>query len=417
MAQTGPSVFSSFENFLEEYKKPHKSAQVNKAAEDVGPGDDTSPVREGSQTADNDAKLKELIPGTVASGPLPEIDAVSQLPQDGIPKGPTGTGELSKDLASTTTDPGTSSQAKVTSEKYATMSFDDLARLQEEQINDNLAKITARQLQSQRKAAGGAPAAAAPAATAPAAAGADDEAHKRAFLESVQAGLTNVIADAIMDADEVWTALSLEKRAEEEESASEEKKEPAKEESGKGPPPASDASSAPAGAPPAADAATSGGDMGGGGGDAGGGMNEEAALNEFLNALREEGLTIEDMLAILPMLTGGGGAGAAPAGDPAAMGGAPPMGDPMAAMGGGAGAPPMGDPMAAMGGAPPMADKMAKQAAAEYVEQWRALLIKAARHRNSYQYVQTEAKTAQQRQFRNQIVSTLRELTRGRRTA
>jgi hypothetical protein len=123
-----------------------------------------------------------------------------------------------------------------------------------------------------------------------------------------------------------------------------------------------------------------------GGGAPEAGASPDDAAHELLMALQEQGIKPEELLAMIQQ----GGGGGAPPMDPAMAGGAPPM-DPA-----------MMDP-AMMGG---------KQASANrQVTNDLVNLIKYAQaYRRAGKFSFTEAKTAQQRNLRNQIKLCVRDI-------
>jgi hypothetical protein len=121
------------------------------------------------------------------------------------------------------------------------------------------------------------------------------------------------------------------------------------------------------------------------------GASPDDAAHELLMALQEQGINPEELLAMIQQ----GGGGGAPPMDPAMAGGAPPMDPAMMD-------PAMMDP-SMMGG---------KQASANrQVTNDLVNLIKYAQaYRRAGKFSFTEAKTAQQRNLRNQIKLCVRDI-------
>lgn len=160
-------------------------------------------------------------------------------------------------------------------------------------------------------------------------------AEKTAAEQFVTKHASDIINDAIFDADLVGGYLTKLAEAD---------GPPPKEDDGAGSAPAGDGDADDAGAPPAgppAGGAPAGGAPAGGPPMGGGGEPSHAELmTELISALEEMGISPEEFAQFAAAKGGDAGGGAPPAGGPPPMAGLPPMGGPPA--GGPPGAPPMG---------------------------------------------------------------------------
>ena len=407
---------------------------------------------EGEQTAKNTSTVKETIPGGGADSASPAGSVSSQEEQQqqiGTNKTTTGKDTATeRDYVGEIHDPGTSHPAKANDgEKYAKMSFDELFDLSTKQANNLVASISAKwhnntqdikktkENQQQKAAASAGKVEATPSITKE-----NEEALKQSYDHNIKFAVEHAVREGVQLAYDIHELLSSEeeelkkeaaaaqrkamierhksaskpaktvKKAEDEEesessdSGSEESEGDKKKEKNEGESKlggeesdvvSSDGGSVPpdvGGGDPLAAMGGGGGDVGGGGGGMGGGSPDEAAINEFLTALLEQGITPEQLIQ---MLTGGGGMGGGMGG------GAPPAPapeapvDPMAAMGGGE----MGG-MAGMGmGEPKMAARN------DLVE----LTKMAAVHLSKGKYRPIEAKTAAEVSFRNEIKKVIKD--------
>ena len=423
-----PQLFDQLREFLSEVEN-EKQASVKKRAEaNTEPGsqggatshpsksvdDGTQPASEGKRSQENTSDVKKSI---VAGG----VDAASdnnpsqedQQLNVGITSTSTGEDPSNEDnYKSDKEDPGTTHPAKASEgEKYSSLSFGTLRGLAEKKANDLLSDIAnsvkeaaqmmppfiqkkIKEKEEGEKAEEG--------HETPAEEKAEDKAENKnkkmaaagaaaANLTAEQAKLTKLAQEAVAGSIEATIADGLEKaamvgsylaafyKAAEGEAAapSDESGDPAAEEESEG---GMDVD-------PSALAQMAGE----GGGMPEAGASPDDAAHELLMALQEQGINPEELLA---MIQQGGGAGAPPM-DPAMAGGAPAMDPAMMD-------PSMMDP-AMMGG---------KQASANrQVTNDLVNLIKYAQaYRRAGKFSFTEAKTAQQRNLRNQIKLCVRDI-------
>lgn len=417
-----PQLFDQLREFLSEVEN-EKQASVKKRAEaNTEPGsqggatshpsksvdDGTQPASEGKRSQENTSDVKKSI---VAGG----VDAASdnnpsqedQQLNVGITSTSTGEDPSNEDnYKSDKEDPGTTHPAKASEgEKYSSLSFGTLRGLAEKKANDLLSDIAnsvkeAAQMMppflkkklNEKHEASETPAEEADEekneeknkAKKMAAAGA-----AAATLTSEQAELTKLAQEAVAGSIEATIADGLEKAAmvgsylaafykaaegeavAPEHEGSESGEEEAAEEGSQG---GMDVD-------PSALAQMAG--EGGGAPEAG--ASPDDAAHELLMALQEQGIKPEELLAMIQQGGGGGAPPMDPAMDPAMAGGAPPM-----------------DP-SMMGG---------KQASANrQVTNDLVNLIKYAQaYRRAGKFSFTEAKTAQQRNLRNQIKLCVRDI-------
>lgn len=398
-----PQLFDQLREFLSEVENEKQASVKKRAAANTEPGsqggdtshpskdvdDNTQPATEGKRSQENTSDVKNTIfnGGVDAAGDSSPSQEDQQF-DVGITSASTGEDPASEDdYKSDKEDPGTSHPAKTNDgEKYGSMSFGKLRKLASSKANDILSDITV----NMKEAAGSKPMPAfiqkkidekkgkkAPAADCDkmAAAGTaaasltteqQDDFSKQA-REVVASSIEQTIADGLEKAAMVGSYLQAFYKAAEGEAAApeEESSESSMEESaehGEG-------------------GSESGMEVDPGimaqmaGEDTGGGASPDDAAQELLMALQEQGIDPAELLAMIQQ----GGAGGA--------GGMPPEAGMM----------------------PPEAAKMASAKAS--VEYDLANLIKYAQsYRKAGKFRFSEAKTAQQRNLRDQIKLCVRDI-------
>ena len=413
-----PQLFDQLREFLSEVEN-EKQASVKKRAEaNTEPGsqggatshpsksvdDGTQPASEGQRSQENTSDVKKTIfNGGVDSA---SDDSPSQEDQQlnvGITSTSTGEDPSNEDnYKSDKEDPGTTHPAKASEgEKYSSLSFGTLRGLTEKKANDLLSDIAnsvkeAAQMmppfiQKKMKEKGDASKPMdkeeeekskskkmAAAGSAAASLTSEEAQLTKLAQEAVAGSIEATIADGLEKAAMVGSYLAAFYKAAEgeavapEHEGSESGEEEAMEEGSQGgmdvdPSVMAQMAGEESGAPEA-------------------GASPDDAAHELLMALQEQGINPEELLAMIQQ----GGGGGAPPMDPAMAGGAPPM-DPS-----------MMDP-SMMGG---------KQASANrQVTNDLVNLIKYAQaYRRAGKFSFTEAKTAQQRNLRNQIKLCVRDI-------
>ena len=402
-----PQLFDQLREFLSEVENEKQASVKKRAAANTEPGsqggdtshpskdvdDNTQPATEGKRSQENSSDVKKTIfnGGVDAAGDSSPSQEDQQF-DVGITSASTGEDPASEDdYKSDKEDPGTSHPAKTNDgEKYGSMSFGELRKLASSKANDILSDITV----NMKEAAGSKPMPAfiqkkidekkgkkAPAADCDkmAAAGTaaasltteqQDDFSKQA-REVVASSIEQTIADGLEKAAMVGSYLQAFYKAAEGEAAApeEESSESPMEESAEHAPGGSEAG------------AESGMEVDPGmmaqmaGEDTGGGASPDDAAQELLMALQEQGIDPAELLAMIQQ----GGAGDA--------GGMPPEAGMM----------------------PPEAAKMASAQAS--VERDLANLIKYAQsYRKAGKFRFSEAKTAQQRNLRDQIKLCVRDI-------
>ena len=408
-----PQLFDQLREFLSEVENEKQASVKKRAAANTEPGrqggdtshpskdvdDNTQPATEGKRSQENSSDVKKTIElGGVDSASDNSPSQEDQQFDVGITSTSTGEDPSNEDdYKSDKEDPGTSHPAKTNDgEKYGSMSFGELRKLASSKANDILSDITV----NMKQAAGSKPMPAfiqkkidekkgkkdkAPAADCDkmAAAGAaaasltteqQDEFSKQA-REVVAGSIEQTIADGLEKAAMVGSYLQAFYKAAEGEAAApeEESSESPEEESaehGKG------GSENGMDVDPSKIAQMAGEDTVGGAG-----ASPDDAAQELLMALQEQGIDPAELLAMIQQ-GGAGGAGGA---------------------GGDAGAMPPGGAM------PPEGAKMASAQAS--VERDLANLIKYAQsYRKAGKFRFSEAKTAQQRNLRDQIKLCVRDI-------
>jgi hypothetical protein len=401
-----PQLFDQLREFLSEVEN-EKQASVNKrAAANTEPGsqggdtshpskdvdDNTQPATEGKRSQENTSDVKKTIfnGGVDAAGDSSPSQEDQQF-NVGITSASTGEDPANEDdYKSDKEDPGTSHPAKTNDgEKYGSMSFGELRKLASSKANDILSDITL----NMKEAAGSKPMPAfiqkkidekkgkkapAPDCDKMAAAGAaaasltteQQEDFSKQAKEAVANSIEQTINDGLEKAAMVGSYLQAFYKAAEGEAAAPE------EESSESPVEESTEH--------AEGGAESGMEVdpgmmaqmaGEGGGEGGGGASPDDAAQELLMALQEQGIDPAELLAMIQQ----GGAGGA--------GGMPPEAGMM----------------------PPEAAKMASAKAS--VELDLANLIKYAQaYRKAGKFRFSEAKTAQQRNLRDQIKLCVRDI-------
>jgi hypothetical protein len=404
-----PQLFDQLREFLSEVENEKQASVKKRAAANTEPGsqggdtshpskdvdDNTQPATEGKRSQENTSDVKKTIfnGGVDAAGDSSPSQEDQQF-DVGITSASTGEDPASEDdYKSDKEDPGTSHPAKTNDgEKYGSMSFGELRKLASSKANDILSDITV----NMKEAAGSKPMPAfiqkkidekkgkkAPAADCDkmAAAGAaaasltteqQDEFSKQA-REVVAGSIEQTIADGLEKAAMVGSYLQAFYKAAEGEAAApeEESSESPMEESaehGEG-------------------GSESGMEVDPGmmaqmaGEDTGGGASPDDAAQELLMALQEQGIDPAELLAMIQQ-GGDGGAG---------------------------GMPPEAGMMPPEAGMPPEAAKMASAQAS--VERDLTNLIKYAQsYRKAGKFRFSEAKTAQQRNLRDQIKLCVRDI-------
>ena len=422
-----PQLFDQLREFLSEVEN-EKQASVRKRAEaNTEPGsqggatshpsksvdDGTQPASEGQRSQENTSDVKKTIfNGGVDSA---SDDSPSQEDQQlnvGITSTSTGEDPSNEDnYKSDKEDPGTTHPAKTSEgEKYSSLSFGALRGLTEKKANDLLSDIAysikaAAQtmppfIQKKMQAKGDASKpmdkekeeekskAKKMAAAGSAAATLTEEEYQLTKLaqDAVAGSIEATIADGLEKAAMVGSYLAAFYKAAEGDAAapSDEAGDPAAEEETEGDQGGMDV-----------DPSMMAQMAGEGEGAPEAGASPDDAAHELLMALQEQGINPEELLAMIQQGGGGGDAGAPPM-DPSMMGGgAPPMDPSMMD-------PSMMDP-SMMGG---------KQASAKrQVTNDLVNLIKYAQaYRRAGKFSFTEAKTAQQRNLRNQIKLCVRDI-------
>ena len=404
-----PQLFDQLREFLSEVENEKQASVKKRAAANTEPGsqggdtshpskdveDSTQPATEGKRSQENTSDVKKTIfnGGVDAAGDSSPSQEDQQF-DVGITSTSTGEDPSNEDnYKSDKEDPGTSHPAKTTDgEKYGSMSFGELRKLASSKANDILSDIT----MNMKEAAGAKPMpafiqkkmdekkgkkpevaecdkmAAAGAAAASLTTEQQDEFSKQA-REAVASSIEQTINDGLEKAAMVGSYLKAFQKAAEGEAAAPEEEE------------ASEA--------PMEDSAEGGSEGGmevdpgmmaqmageGGGGD--GGASPDDAAQELLMALQEQGIDPAELLAMIQQ-GGAGGAG---------------------------GMPPEAGMMPPEAGMPPEAAKMASAKAS--VERDLANLIKYAQsYRKAGKFRFSEAKTAQQRNLRDQIKLCVRDI-------
>lgn len=360
--------------------------------------DQTEDANEGERSAENCADIREQVPGGgVDAAPEHAPDQEDQQFDVGLSSHETGSDPANEgNYKGNKEDPGTSHPAKTEDgEKYSSMSFAKLKTLTEKKANSLIAGIAVAVKEAEYHGAYQ--------STQPAAQPSQSYSSKTAaavgYDQAVSAGYANqdysaffkeasenMLRGALNSAKATGQYLSAfnthlaTKLAAEE--AAEEEAEPAGHEASESS--GQEASEDSGGADDGADAmAAMGGETGGGGG--------QGSIDELLAALAEMGVTPDEVMAALSE-----GQGGAEGGSPD-MGGMSGGGMPPEAMMGGGGMPP--EDM--MGGAPKMAAASRQTFG----------LMKAAKARaRSGKFQISAAKTAGQRQLRNEIKKCISEI-------
>ena len=368
--------------------------------------DQTEDANEGERSAENCADVKEQVPGGgVDAAPENAPDQEGQQFDVGITSHETGEDPAHEgDYKSTKEDPGTSHPAKTEDgEKYSSMSFAKLKTLTEKKANALIAGIAVTLKEAEHR---GNPQAYSPSHSNKVAAavgydqavsaGVSNVEHAAFFKEASETMLRDALSAATATGQylsafnkQLAVKLAAEEAAEEgSEPASHEDSESGGQEAGEE---AGGSGGAGGSGMDEADLAA----MAGGPGAGGPGGGDQGSIDELLAALAEMGVTPDEVMAALSEGQGGG----APGGE---MGGMPPE-----AMMGGGGMPPeaMGGggmpPEAMMGGAPKMAAASRQTFG----------LMKAAKARaRSGKFQISAAKTAGQRQLRNEIKKCISEI-------
>lgn len=406
-----PQLFDQLREFLSEVENEKQASVKKRAAANTEPGsqggstshpskdvdDNTQPASEGQRSQENTSDVKK----TIFNGGVDSTSDNSPSQEDqqlnvGITSTSTGEDPANEDnYKGDKEDPGTTHPAKASEgEKYSSMNFSALRALTEKKANDLLADIAAHHnnkeaeskmppfiLEKMKKKkdspsnkeeeASKEEETSKAAAAGEAAASLSNDQHAeivKQAQEAVAGSIESTIFDGLEKAAMVGSYLTeFVKAAEGEAAAPEHESEEAGEEE-------------------AAEGSEGGMDvdpsmmsqMAGEGAAPEGGASPDDAAQELLMALQEQGIDPAELLA---MIQGGG----APA-----EGGAPPM-----------------DP--AMGGMPPEAAKMAS--ANKAVTKDLVNLVKYAQHyRKAGKFKFTEAKTAQQRNLRDQIKLCVRDI-------
>lgn len=399
-----PQLFDQLREFLSEVENEKQASVKKQAAANTEPGsqggdtshpskdvdDNTQPATEGKRSQENTSDVKKTIfnGGVDAAGDSSPSQEDQQF-DVGITSASTGEDPASEDdYKSDKEDPGTSHPAKTNDgEKYGSMSFGELRKLASSKANDILSDITLNMKQAagskpmpdfiqkkiDEKKGKKAPAAdcdkmaAAGAAAASLTADQQDEFAKQA-REAVAGSIEQTIADGLEKAAMVGSYLQAFYKAAEGEAAAPE------EEGEESAPPEEGGAEGGAESGMEVDPGMMAQMAGEGGGEGGGGASPDDAAQELLMALQEQGIDPAELLAMIQQ-GGAGGAG----GDPGA------------------------------GGMPPEAAKMASAQAS--VERDLANLIKYAQsYRKAGKFRFSEAKTAQQRNLRDQIKLCVRDI-------
>ncbi len=397
--------------------------------------DNTQDKETGERYEENSRDVKQDVPGNAVDEHTPGSGGSQDDKQYNIGTNQSAVGEdpsVEDDYKGDKDDPGTGhpADAEDTGEKYSSMTIDDLLKTASAQANSLLADFAvsteqskttkeAKTVASTKKvkepaATGGMPVAPNPIVNtqtkAAANAGYDVASQVQndsILLEKIAADtIARTIKDADTDADLVGAYLQSYAQTRVKLAEEGEGEEPKTEEGGGGeesPPTMPADAGAGAGdvlgalgsagesAPPVDAGAPPGGGLGGEGGGSGA-MSVEQALQELGMALQESGMSPDQFLQLVQGAGGGGGAGGPPPGGDLGAGGPPP--------GGGMGGPPPMPPMPPAG--PEGAAEGAKLASA--VKQFM----------RSGKFKIEEAKTAAQRQVRDQIKDYIRELTGSR---
>jgi len=400
-----PQLFDQLREFLSEVENEKQASVKKRAAANTEPGsqggdtshpskdvdDNTQPATEGKRSQENTSDVKKTIfnGGVDAAGDSSPSQEDQQF-DVGITSASTGEDPASEDdYKSDKEDPGTSHPAKTNDgEKYGSMSFGELRKLASNKANDMLSDITLNMKQAagskpmpdfiqkkiDEKKGKKAPAAdcdkmaAAGAAAASLTADQQDEFSKQA-REAVAGSIEQTIADGLEKAAMVGSYLQAFYKAAEGEAAA-----PEEEEGEESAPPEEGGAEGGAESGMEVDPGMMAQMAGEGGGEGGGGASPDDAAQELLMALQEQGIDPAELLAMIQQ-GGAGGAG----GDPGA------------------------------GGMPPEAAKMASAQAS--VERDLANLIKYAQsYRKAGKFRFSEAKTAQQRNLRDQIKLCVRDI-------
>jgi hypothetical protein len=418
-----PQLFDQLREFLSEVENEKQASVKKRAAANTEPGsqggatshpskdvdDSTQPASEGQRSQENTSDVKKTIfNGGVDSASDNSPSQEDQQLNVGITSTSTGEDPSNEDnYKGDKEDPGTTHPAKASEgEKYSSMNFGSLRALTEKKANDLLADIAAhynnkeaeskmppfildKMKQKKKDNPSAKMEATSKAASAgEAAASLSNEQHAeivKQAQEAVAGSIESTIFDGLEKAAMVGSYLTEFVKAAEGEAA------------------APEGESEESGEEEAAEESEGGMDvdpsmmsqMAGEGAAPEGGASPDDAAQELLMALQEQGIDPAELLA---MIQGGGAPaeGGAPPMDPAMAGGAPPM-DPA-----------MMDP-AMMGGMPPEAAKMAS--ANRAVTKDLVNLVKYAQHyRKAGKFKFTEAKTAQQRNLRDQIKLCVRDI-------
>lgn len=446
MPATTRPLFERIDSWLQEIDNtktaaakpaPAKKIAGTKKASPAGMGETSHPSEgvdnntqdeeTGARYDENSADVKKDVPGQSVDATDPKSGGDQDSKQFNIGTTQSATGEqpsVEDDYKSDKDDPGTEHpmNADDVGEKYSAMSLKNLLKVAENKANNILADLAVDVAKDntqtvQQKAAAVKAAAPAPAQKSPVSATAGyDAATLSANMEKVAADfIAQTIRDADLDADLVGAYChsyynGRMKRAADESVEGESHEDPAA--GGEGPPPEGAGEGGEGGegggadvlgalGAAGADAPPMGGDGGGdpgagGAGGPGGGMSQEQALQELAMALQELGISPEE-LAQLAQQSGGAGGG---------MGGA---------MGGGMGGPPGGAMGGGMGGGmaagPPMGGAGGEPTGPPPGAEGAKLASAVKRFKLAGKFKVEEAKTAAQRQARDQIKDYIREIT------
>ena len=413
-----PQLFDQLREFLSEVENEKQASVKKRAAANTEPGsqggdtshpskdvdDNTQPATEGKRSQENTSDVKKTIfnGGVDAAGDSSPSQEDQQF-DVGITSASTGEDPASEDdYKSDKEDPGTSHPAKTTDgEKYGSMSFGELRKLASAKANDILSDITVNMKQAAgskpmpafiqkkmdekkgKKAPASAPVAdcdkmaAAGAAAASLTADQQDEFSKQA-REAVAGSIEQTIADGLEKAAMVGSYLQAFYKAAEGEAAGPE------EEGEESAPPEEGGAEGGAESGMEVDPGMMAQMAGEGGGEGGGGASPDDAAQELLMALQDQGIDPAELLAMIQQ----GGAG----GDPGA-----------------GGMPPEAGMMPPEAGMPPEAAKMAS-ANAQVSRDLFNLVKYAQAYRKAGKFRFSEAKTAQQRNLRDQIKLCVRDI-------
>lgn len=401
-----PQLFDQLREFLSEVENEKQASVKKRAAANTEPGsqggdtshpskdvdDNTQPATEGKRSQENTSDVKKTIfnGGVDAAGDSSPSQEDQQF-DVGITSASTGEDPASEDdYKSDKEDPGTSHPAKTNDgEKYGSMSFGELRKLASNKANDMLSDITVymkqaagskpmpafiqKKIDEKKGKKAPAPAAdcdkmaSAGAAAASLTADQQDEFSKQA-REAVAGSIEQTIADGLEKAAMVGSYLQAFYKAAEGEAAAPE------EEGEESAPPEEGGAEGGAESGMEVDPGMMAQMAGEGGGEGGGGASPDDAAQELLMALQEQGIDPAELLAMIQQ-GGAGGAG----GDPGA------------------------------GGMPPEAAKMAS-ANAQVSRDLFNLVKYAQAYRKAGKFRFSEAKTAQQRNLRDQIKLCVRDI-------